>query len=119
MALKKAIALRAFSLAMILPKPMREWSSTATWTNSQPACALRQPLSIAGDPVAGTLEATELLDVDMDQFAGPLAFMTANRGLGLERAQSVESQAFENATDRGRGKPQLGGNLFAGAALPT
>src|SRR6516165_2751188 len=58
-------------------------------------------LSNAGDPVAGTLEAAELFDVDVDQLARPLAFITANRSLRLERAQPVEAQSLENATDRG------------------
>ena len=68
---------------------MREASSIATWTNSQPAPAARVPAlrAVAGDAVAEPLEAAELLDVDVDQLAGMLALVAADR---LGRLEGLE-----------------------------
>jgi hypothetical protein len=40
---------------------------------------------IASDPVADAVDAAELLDVDMDQLARPLALVADHRRLRLER----------------------------------
>ena len=51
-----------------------------------PAGAARLALlRIAGDAMADALEAAELLDVDVDQFAGMLALVAADRLGRLER----------------------------------
>src|SRR5215210_5071513 len=64
-----------------------------------PALALTG--SIAGDAMADTVEAAELFDIDVDQFAGMLAFVAANRRGGFERLDAVEAEAPEDAADRG------------------
>src|ERR671939_1887801 len=48
-----------------------------------PALALTG--SIAGDAMANAIEATELFDIDVDQFAGMLALVAANRLGGVKR----------------------------------
>lgn len=41
---------------------------------------------LACDPVANAVDAAQGLDVDMDQFARPLAFVAQHRGRGSSRA---------------------------------
>src|SRR5215212_3710611 len=58
--------------------------------------------SIAGDAMADPVEAAELFDIDVDQFAGMLAFVAADRRGGFERLDAVEVEAPEDAADRSR-----------------
>ena len=54
----------------------------ATWTNSQPAPSSAPagcPAAAAGDAMPGVRDAAELLDIDVDQFARPLALIAADR----------------------------------------
>src|SRR5215203_1858514 len=64
-----------------------------------PALALTG--SIAGDAMADAVEAAELFDIDVDQFAGMRAFVAANRRGGFERLDAVEAEPPEDAADRG------------------
>ena len=78
--MRKAIALPFFSFFMILLKATREASSIQTWTNSQPTlhedCS---GLSIAGDAMTDPIELAELFDVDVDQFAWMVTFISTDR----------------------------------------
>src|SRR5215212_6483206 len=58
--------------------------------------------SIAGDAMADPVEAPELFDIDVDQFAGVFALVAANRRGGFERLDAGEAEAPEDAADRGR-----------------
>jgi hypothetical protein len=76
--LRKATALSFLSSGRIWEKARREASSMATWTNSQPAPRVG-PCAVAGDAMADAVEATELLDVDVDQLAGMFALVATDR----------------------------------------
>src|SRR5215212_9079800 len=65
-----------------------------------PALALTG--SVAGDAMADPVEAAELFDIDVDQFAGMLTLVAANRRGGFERLDAGEAEAPEDAADRGR-----------------
>ena len=79
-----------------LEKAMREASSMQTWTNSQPAPrdCVALAAAVAGDAVADPVEAAELLDVDVDQLAGVLALVAADR---LGRLEVLEPAQAERA----------------------
>ena len=90
---------------MIMVKAMREASLMQTWTNSQPApsplarallCPLRSPV-MRWDLV----EAAELLDVDVDELAGVLAFVAPHRLGRLEVPEAAQAGALEDAADGG------------------
>ena len=63
----------------------------------------------SGDAVSYGADPAELLDVEMDQFAGVLALITAD-GLRLQGAQLVQSQPAQNTADGGRRDAGLGGD---------
>src|SRR4051794_18972248 len=54
------------------------------------APALALPRSVAGDAMADPVEAAELFDIDVDQFAGMLALVAAHRRRGFERLDAGE-----------------------------
>ena len=120
--MRKAIALFAFSSGMIMVKAMREASSMQTWTNSQPApftsgpCVALPP-AVAGDAVADLVEAAELLDVDVDELAGVLAFVASHQLGRLEVPEAAQAGAVEDAADRGRRDPGGLGDVPAREAL--
>ena len=82
--------------------------------------------SVAGDAMADPVEAAELFDIDVDQFAGMFPLVAANRRGGFERLDTVEAKAPEDAADRGRrdadrgrdvlGRPALAAQSFDGQA---
>lgn len=55
----------------------------------------------------------------VDQFAGMLTLVAADRLGGFEGFNPIEPEAPENTADGGRRHPELGGNLLAGEALPA
>src|SRR3954468_21422509 len=67
--------------------------------------------------MADAVEATELFAIDVDQFAGMLALVAANRRGGFERLDAVEAEAPEDAADRGRRDADRGRNLLTRPAL--
>src|SRR3954452_11750665 len=67
--------------------------------------------------MANAVEATELFDIDVDQFAGMLALVAANRRGGFERLDAGEAEAPEDAADRGRRDADGSGDLLARPAL--
>src|SRR4051794_23516469 len=102
-ALRKAIALFALSSGMTMVKAMREASSMQTWTNSQPApsplAGFALPCAVAGDAVPDPMEAAELLDVDVDELAGVLAFVAPHRLGQLGLPEAAQAGAVEDAAD--------------------
>jgi hypothetical protein len=60
----------------------------------------------------------ELLDIDMDQLAWPLAQIAHHRRLGFERRQATEHQAAQNFAYRRNGHAELPGDCRASQALP-
>ena len=73
--------------------------------------------SIAGDAMADAVEATELFDIDVDQFAGMLALVAANRRGGFERLDAGEAEAPEDAADRSRRDADCSCDVLARPAL--
>src|SRR3954452_3327809 len=67
--------------------------------------------------MADTVEADELFDIDVDQFAGMLALVAANRRGGFERLDAGEAEAPEDAADRGRRDADCGCDVLARPAL--
>src|SRR5258706_2244422 len=64
-----------------------------------PACALTAAIAGAAssDAMANTVEAAEFFDVEMDDFAGPLALVARVGFLRLEAGDADEAAAFEHA----------------------
>src|SRR5208283_2319326 len=59
------------------------------------------PFAVACDAMTGSAEPPELLDIDVDQFAGILA-LVASHGLGwLQIAHPAQTQTMQNPADRG------------------
>ena len=91
-----------------------------TWTNSQPTprCVALAG-AIAGDAMADAVELAELFDVDVDQLAGLLALVAADR-LGGSRALSLlrPRRLRTRLTVAGR-NAGFGGDRLAGQALPA
>src|SRR5215204_1880026 len=119
-ALRKATALFAFSSGMIMVKAMREASSMQTWTNSQPApsprdrallCPLRSPV------MRWPTWWKRLLDVDVDELAGVLAFVAPHRLGRLEVPEAAQAGALEDAADGGGETPGGLGDVLAWEAL--
>src|SRR4051794_41343673 len=67
--------------------------------------------------MADAVEAAELFGIDVDQFAGMLAFVAANRRGGFERLDAGEAEAPEDAADRSRRDADCSGDLLARPAL--
>src|SRR3954462_6923990 len=80
-----------------------------------PALALTG--SVAGDAMADPVEAAELFDIDVDQFAGMLTLVAAHRRGGFERLDAVEAEAPEDAADRSRRDADGSGDVLARPAL--
>ena len=83
------------------------------------AGASDQITAIAGDAVTGALDPGELFDVEVDELAGVLAFITADRRRRLEQGEAVELMATEEARDGGFGEAGLARNLEAGQTPPA
>lgn len=71
----------------------------------------------ASDAVSGPGKATELLDVEVDQLARPVALVAANRLRWRKIAQPTETMAPQDSTDRSGRDSGLGGDLLASPAL--
>ena len=71
----------------------------------------------SSDAMAGSAEAAELFDVDVDQFAGPVTLVTARRFGRRQGAQAVEAQALEHTADGSGRDAGFGGDRLAGQAL--
>jgi hypothetical protein len=53
--------------------------------------------SIAGDPVAGALNATQFLDVDMKEFSGVLTLVSHHGWCGIQRGELVKTMPLQDA----------------------
>src|SRR5829696_7825045 len=82
---------------------------------SGPCVAL--PPAVAGDAVADLVEAAELLDVDVDELAGVLAFVAPHRLRRLEVPEAAQAGALEDAADRSGRDPGGLGDVLARKAL--
>jgi hypothetical protein len=80
-----------------------------------PAVALTG--AIAGDAVADLVEAAQLLDVDMDQFARMLALIAHHRFGGLQISDPAKFGPPQYPAHRRRRDGNLPGDLLAGPAL--
>jgi hypothetical protein len=69
--------------------------------------------------VAHRADPPELFDIEMDELARMLAFITPDRFGRLQGTELVQSQTAENTADRGRWHAGRGGDLLARPALPT
>ena len=74
----------------------------ATCRYSQPVPRCCSGRSVAGDAVADAVDPAELLDVDVDQLAGPLALVADDRGLGLEGGEAAEAEPAQHQARRSR-----------------
>ena len=90
-----------------------------TWTNSQPMPPDVVALAgaVAGDAMADAVEAAELLDVDVDQLAGVLALVAADRLGRLERLMRLRPRRLRTRLTVAGETPTSGGDLLAGPAL--
>ncbi len=75
--------------------------------------------AVAGDAVARSVEAAELLDVDVDELAGVLAFVAPYRLGRFERLEAVEAEPPQDTADGGGRDAELGGDLCAAPTLPA
>lgn len=73
---------------------------------------------IAGDPMTDAIDAAKLLDVDVDQFARPLALVTHHRHPRIERGQLPQSAAAQHRSHARHRHVQLAGNRRAAHSLP-
>ena len=74
--------------------------------------------AVAGGADARFLEASELLDVEVEKVAGGVAFVADDRGFGrFQRGETLEAVAAENAGEGGLGDREDHANLSVGAAL--
>jgi hypothetical protein len=83
------------------------------------ATVLALACAVAGDAVPYLVELAELFDVDVDEFARPIALVTPRRLSRLQGAQAVEAEPLEDAADGGRRDAGFGGDGLAGQALTT
>jgi hypothetical protein len=124
-ALRKAIALGAFSSGLIWLKATRDASSTQTWTNSQPVpprLELRQVLWPVRSPVMRwptRSKRPSFLMVDVDQLAGMVTLAAAGRRRWIQGLELAQAETLENTADRCGGDTNLRGDMFAGPALPA
>src|ERR1043165_6916927 len=73
--------------------------------------------AVAGDAVAELVEASELLDVDMDELAGMLALVAADRLSRLGRLHLPDSEPPQPAADGSRPRADGPADPLAGPAL--
>jgi hypothetical protein len=73
--------------------------------------------AIAGDAVADAVDAAELLDVDMDEFARRVALIADDGGLGIERGKAAEPRPAQHEADSGNRPAQPPGYGRTGQTL--
>lgn len=72
-----------------------------------------------GDAMSYTFEVSELLYVNMDQLARPLAFVALDGSGRFEVAEAAQAVPAQNSADGGWRDGQITGDLLAGQAHPT
>ena len=106
------------SSACICTKPAREWSSMATWANSQPAPSTESRRS----PVTrwlGPHDAAELLGVDVQHLAGRHVLVAHDRAHRLECLQAGQAQPRQHPADGGDAAADELGDLAHRHAQPA
>jgi hypothetical protein len=73
--------------------------------------------AVAGDPVADTFEPGQLLDVEMQEFAGSLALVTAHRLLRLDRREASQPHPCQPAGNGGTRQTELLRDLLTGQPI--
>jgi len=68
---------------------------------------------VAGDPMADAVDLSELLAVDMDEFAWPFALVAEDGRFDVETVKATEAQAAEHGSDGGAGKAEAIGDGLA------
>jgi hypothetical protein len=86
--------------------------------NELPADATRVLASITSDAMADTAEASQLLDIEVDQFSRAISLVTAIRLFGLEVLKSRQTMAQKDAGHRRRRETHAQCDLRA-CASPT
>ena len=91
-----------------------------TWTELPAGAA---SIALAGavcrDAMTRARGPAELFDVDVDQFAGMLALIAADRLGRFQRREPVEAVPPQHTADGSRRDAELGGDLLACVALPA
>lgn len=82
-----------------------------------PADVARTLGAVAGDAVADLVEAAELLDVDVQQFAGAVALVALHRLARAQIAQPGQARSPEHTADRGFGHAHVRGDVRLQAQL--
>ena len=75
-----------------------------------PTLAGARDLAMAGNPMAGSGESAEFLDIDMDQLTGALPFVALNRLRRAQIAQPTQADSYQHGADRGTRQRQSGGD---------
>jgi hypothetical protein len=75
-----------------------------------PADAAPAVAPVAGDAVTDAVDPTELLRVDVDEFARPLALIADDRRPNFERAQPAETETAQDPADGGAWKREAFGD---------
>ena len=71
-------------------------------------------LRVAGDPMTGAHDTTELLDVDVKEFAWVLTLVTHHGRGGIQRSEAVKTMPLQDPGGSRLGESALAGNLEAG-----
>jgi len=79
-----------------------------------PASPLGSDAAIAMDAMSDANDAPELLDVQMEEVAGPAPFIAPWRLLGLEKLQPVQTSPLQNSSDGRAGHLQTTRDLRTG-----
>ena len=87
--------------------------------NELPASAATGPRAISGDAMTGLEEASELLDVEMQQVAGGSMFVATQGWSRFEIADTTEAFAAQDAADGGGREADDLGDVSAGPTLTT
>jgi len=85
-----------------------------------PAGATDTLAAIAVDPMSYSAgDSPQFLDIQVNQFAWPFAFVATCRLLRLQQGQALEARPPKDPGDGRSGDPQLLGNLWTGLAAPA
>jgi hypothetical protein len=84
-----------------------------------PSDASRVLPTITGDAMTDAADAAQLLDIHVDELAGMLPLVSANRLFGLQALESREAVTGQDTSDRGRTEAHAGSDLRAGVAAPA
>ena len=84
-----------------------------------PACAADFVAAVAGDAVAGPLDASELFDIEVEELTGCRSLVAVHGRRRLQQRKAVESVVAQDPRDRRLGEPALARDLEAWQAQPA